>query len=197
MRTELVTPPTQQPVSLTEMKSHMRVTHTADDSYILGLIPVATEYVEDQTSNRFIEQTWKYYIDRFPSGDVIQLPFGEAQSITHLKYTDADDDQTTMSTDDYITDVVSIPSRIILAYGGIWPTDTLSPSNPIEIQFVAGYTTVPTKIKHAIKIYCAHLYENREPVIVGVTGRSSIVTVPMGFDTLISDYRMLRRNDVS
>jgi len=61
------------------------------------------------------------------------------QSVTSVKYTDSDGDQSTLSTDDYIVDNDSEPGRIVLGYGTVWPTATLYPSNPIEIQFLCGY----------------------------------------------------------
>ena len=49
-----------------------------------------------------------------------------------------------------------------------WPFVTLYPSNPITIRFVCGWTMaalVPYKIKAAIKMVAADLYEHREAFI--------------------------------
>ena len=197
MKIDIVTEPTTTPVSLLEAKEHLRVNHNLDDRYIYDLLPAATEYVEDYTSNKYMEQTWRVYFDSFPACGEIVLPFGKVKSVTSVKYTGADNTENTLSTDDYLVDTVSSPGRVVLAYNTTWPTDTLSPSNPVEVEFMTGYTTVPYKIKQAIKLYTAHLYENREPVIVGTTGRSSIVTVPMSIERLMADYVMLRFNSVS
>jgi uncharacterized phiE125 gp8 family phage protein len=70
-----------------------------------------------------------------------------------------------MSTDDYIVDTNSEPGRIVLPYDGSWPSDTLYPVNPINIEYVAGYgtsTNVPKTIKQAMKLIVGDLYENRE-----------------------------------
>ncbi|MFH2075423.1 MAG: phage head-tail connector protein, partial [Pseudomonadota bacterium] len=67
------------------------------------------------------------------------LPFGALQSVTHVKYTDTDGTQTTRSTDEYNVDTDSDPGRIQLDYGYSWPSASLHPKNPIEVQFVCGY----------------------------------------------------------
>jgi hypothetical protein len=62
--------------------------------------------------------------------------------------------------------------RVVLPYGGSWPSVTLFPSNPIIIRFTCGWTTatlVPYKIKAAIKMIAAKLYESRGEDILGQT----------------------------
>lgn len=45
--------------------------------------------------------------------------------------------------------------------------------------------TVPAGLKHALKLYTGHLYENRETVNIG----NIVSEIPMGFFDLISPYR--------
>lgn len=138
MKTSLVTSPAILPVSRAEAKEHLNITHSNDDRLIDRIIGAATAWAEQYLFRKLITQTWKYYLDAWP--DEIFLPFGDLQSVTHIKYTDTDELQTTLSTDYYDVDTVSIPGRIRLAYGQSWPSTALYPTNPIEIQFVTGYT---------------------------------------------------------
>src|SRR5579859_631916 len=62
----VVTPPATEPVTLDEAKLHLRVTDTADDTYIGGLITVAREYLEKIENRAFITQTLRMQIDSFP-----------------------------------------------------------------------------------------------------------------------------------
>lgn len=141
MKTVLETAPSLYPVTLAQAKSHMNIesTFTADDTYIRALIATATDKAEQFLRRRLISQTWKVYLDDWPDRDYFYLPYGALQSVTHIKYKDTDAVQTTWGTDEYIVDTESATGRIVLAYGYTWPTTTLYPSNPIEIQFTCGY----------------------------------------------------------
>lgn len=141
MKAENFILPTSYPITYAEAKKQCEIddTDTAHDTYVKSLIMAATSKAEQYLHRRLITQTWKYYIDEWPSCDYIELPFGRLQSVTSLKYTDSDGDVTTVSTDDYSVDTTSEPGRIVLKYDEVWPTVTLSPDNPIEVIFVCGY----------------------------------------------------------
>jgi len=160
-----------EPVTRTEAKAHLRVDHTNDDSYIDGLITSARKRAEQFLHRKLLEHTLTGYLDEWPSGDSIILPFGNLQSVSTVKYTDTDGDQSTFDSGDYIEATETEPGQVILAYGESWPSVTLYPSNPIEIIFVAGYgaaaSDVPEPIRHAIKLIIGDMYENREDIIIG------------------------------
>jgi uncharacterized phiE125 gp8 family phage protein len=124
---------------LDEAKKHCRIYHSEDDAYVQGVIAAAVEKAESYLRRKLITQTWKVYLDDWPGSGFISLPFGQLQSVTHVKYTDSDGDQSTFSSDYYGTDTDSEPGRVVLNYGESWPTAVLATKNPIEIQFVCGY----------------------------------------------------------
>ena len=171
MQAIVQTGPAVEPISTAQAKTHLRITHSDDDTYIDTLIATAREYCERFTWRKLISQTWKMFLTDWPDGDVIQIPFGELQSVTHLKYKDTDGDQTTWGAANYIVDTDSALGRIVLAYSITWPTTELYPSNPIEIQFVCGYgdagSDLPAPLIQAMKILIADYYENRENSVVG------------------------------
>ena len=154
--------PFVEPITLDEIKDHLRIQHNNHDSQLIGLITASREWVESYTNRALVEQTWKCYLQGWPSGDEFELPFPPLQSVTSIKYTDSDDDETEWDSDEYEVDTDSEPGRIILAYGESWPSTTLHPKNPIEIEFVAGYNSdgspadyrvnIPEAIKNAIKL---------------------------------------------
>lgn len=140
MRVTLVTGPVYFPITLDEAKDHLNVDHANDDPVIQAMIAVATNQVEQFTRRRLITQTWKYFLDDWPNVDHFYIPFGQLNSVTHVKYTDSDGDQSTWdSSTEYLVDTDSDPGRVVLAYSKTYPGDTLYPSLPIEIQFVCGY----------------------------------------------------------
>jgi uncharacterized phiE125 gp8 family phage protein len=190
--TTLKTAATGEPVSTADLKTHMRIDHSNDDTYIASLEKVAREHIEQLTSRKLITQTWYAYYHDFPENDEMCLPFGSLQSVTAVKYTDEDGDVTTWSSDEYIVQTDSTIGKIVLAWGYSWPSDSLYPSLPIEVEFVCGYCDsdadpflVPQNIIHAIKILVAELYENRENTIVGMS-KAPLRLV----ESLIANYRI-------
>lgn len=191
MKTKLITAPSAEPVLLADAKLHLRIetAYTADDTYITALLTAAREYVEAITNRKLITQTWKAYLADWPDGDAIQLPFGKLQSVTSVVYIDSDGTSNTFSTDDYTVESDTEPGRVVLNYMESWPSATLRPSNPIQIQYICGYglsgSTVPAPILQAIKLMISDMYEQREPFIVG---RS--YTPTRAVDALLSPYRL-------
>lgn len=185
--------PAAYPVLLTDaiLQAHLRtsaVSGEADYTLLGQLIKVATNRAEKYTRRRFITQTWKAYLDRWPAGDSIYLPFGKLQSVTHVKYTDTDGTVATWSADEWNTDIKQEPGRVVLEYAYSWPSASLHPQNPIEVQFVCGYglagTSIPESILHAICIAVADLYENRQDINFTNLQMNKINTV----EALLSPY---------
>lgn len=148
---------------------------TAEDDLLTAIIQAARENVEDITRRQLLTATWYYYLDEFPEADFIKIPFGNLQSAgLVISYKDSDGTVTTMTlTTDYLIETNGEGiGRIVLPYGGSWPSATLYPSNPITIEFVCGWTTaasIPSKIRTAVKLLCADLYKNRGELITGST----------------------------
>jgi len=179
LKTTLVTGPSYYPVSLSQAKNHLRVDHTDDDDYIRGLIVSATDDLERILLRRLVTQTWKFYRDKWPAGDNLSLPYGELQSVTHVKYTDSDGTQSTMSAAEYIVDTDSDPGRVVLDYGETWPGDTLYPSNPIEVQYVCGYgDNAPITITAA---------SNASPIVLTASGHGIVTSDPVFVDGVLGN----------
>ncbi len=148
----------------------------AEDTLIEGLITAAREVCEAHTNRAFVTQTWTLYLADWPNTDCIRLPKGNLQSVESFTYTDSAGTVNTLTEDtDYLVDTYSEPGRLLLPYGGTWPSTTLSPSNPIAIEFVCGYgdvaSNVPKSIKQAILLLVGHWYEHREAVLTGATSK--------------------------
>ena len=175
MKFTIKTAPVKYPVSLKEAKEHLRleIGQTEDDDYISSLIAAATDKAEQFLHRRLITQTWYYYLEKWPVGDTIIMPFGKLISVTSIKYKDEDGVESTWATSEYIVDIKTDPGEIVLGYGESFPTTTLYPSNAITIEFVCGYGTsgsdVPPMIRSAMLLIIEDLYENRGTEIIGVS----------------------------
>lgn len=200
--TRLVTAPAVEPISSTEAKTHLRVTHAEHDTYINSLITAARAYVELICNRALVTQTQKAFFPGFPCGPIL-LPFGKLQSVSTFQWTDADGTVSTWtpSGSDLLSgstvmahvDIDREPGAITLAYGQSWPSATLKTVNPIEIQFVCGYglaAAVPLPIKQAMLLLIGHWYRNAEAVVVSDRASVESRTLPFGVDSLIVNYRL-------
>jgi uncharacterized phiE125 gp8 family phage protein len=184
VRITSVTPPSVEPITLNDVKMHLRRTDRREDDYFTEMIKVARQYCEHKTRRAFITQTWNLILDKFPMNadpvsdlgtelyrnSQIRIPVPPLQSVTHVKYYDTGGTQQTRDSGKYVVDTDSQPGRVYPAHGQVWP-ETRNIENAVEIQFVAGYgdagSDVPEALRHAIKLVVSHWCMNREPVIIG------------------------------
>ena len=141
----LVKPPVMEPVSLADMKLHLRVDIDDDNALITSLITAAREFAEDYQSRQFIAATWDLLLDAFPPGGrPIVIPCPPLMSIASVGYVDTDGEEKTLTEDeDFEVDADTDPGRIRPVYGETWPS-VRDQMNAVRIRFVTGYATVVT-----------------------------------------------------
>lgn len=180
MRQTLVTPPAAEPVALSEAKSQCRVTSTAEDAYIAGLIEAARQHVEKQTGRIIAEQTWRLTLGKF--ANEITLPQSPLIAVNEVTYLDVAGASQTLSASVYTVDTTSTPGRIVLASDQDWP-EVFESVNAVQIEYRAGYSTAPAALKHAILLLVGHWFAHREAV--GETTKE----LPLAVDALLKNYR--------
>ena len=163
MKLKVITPPTSEPVTLEEVKSHLRVISDDDNTLITSLIKQAREYCESYQNRKYVTQTIEGYLDKFPSGSIEFDNCSPVKSITSVKYTDYEGVELTVDSLNYSLDDVSYINKIDLAYGKSWPSDALKPTNGVKVTFVAGYEVVPETVKWAMLIHIQLLYDEYKP----------------------------------
>lgn len=174
---KLITAPTSEPVSVTELKSQLRITSSSQDTMLGVLIKAARQWAEDFLRYQIMTATWELYLDEFPDSDqCIYIQKSPVTSITFLKYYNTSGVLTTLTENtDFIVDYVNRPARIYEAYDKTWP-DTRDIKNAVIVKFVSGYDTtsqdpninaVPEQIKQAILLRAASLYENPAEEVSG------------------------------
>jgi uncharacterized phiE125 gp8 family phage protein len=162
---QVVTPPTEEPVSLTTAKLHLRVDGSTDDALIGAYIVAAREKAEGLARRAFVTQTLRATLDAWPVERTISLPRPPLQSVSSIKYIDANGAEQTLGAGDYVIDTGSEPGRLSFKSSFAWPGSSLKEIGAIGITFVAGYgaaAAVPELYKQAILLILAFWYENRE-----------------------------------
>lgn len=181
--------PTEEPVTLADMKVHLRVTHDDDDAYIEALIGAARAVCEQKSGLCLITQTIDIVADEWPDDDDQTLPVHPIQSVTWLKYYDSANVQQTLSASVYHVTTYGPAARIALAYGQVWPVHYCRP-DAVTLRVVAGYgasgDAVPLAIRQWIMLHAAALYEQREAVI---DSQSAVQVSPL-LDGLLDRYRV-------
>ena len=167
----LITAPTEEPVSIDELKDHCAETDAAFDLYIYELGVAARTYIETTLWRALCTQTWDQYFDRLDSPMRLRNPpLAATDPITHVKYTDAAGDQQTVATTVYEAGDVDGVGIVRLKYNQSWPSGARGHADDVVVRFIAGYgaaTAVPGPIRHAIKLLVGDLYAHRENTITG------------------------------
>ncbi len=197
MALKQVTAPATEPLALADVKAHLKVDNTADDSYITALIVAARQYVETYLGRSLISQTWRYTLDAFPcegfslhwnyiEGQAVQLPRPPLVSVTSITYLDYSNVVQTLSPSVYQVDTDSEPGRVIPTWGHFFPL-TLPALNAVSITYAAGYgdsTTIPQGIKQAMYLIIGNWYEHRESV-----SDKAMTKVPMAAEHLLWSFK--------
>ncbi len=150
-----------EPISQSELKTHLRVDHTDEDTYITGIITAARQVAENYCERSFITQTWKLYGSEWPS--IIEIPRGKTIAVTSIKYSATTLLDTTISSGDYNVSSETDIARI--KPDDEWPDTEDDFVNSWEVEYTAGYGaagTVPDAIKQAIYIIASDMYEARK-----------------------------------
>lgn len=190
IRTATVNAPATLPVYLEQAKTHLAIplTETEHDEFILALIGAATEVCEQITNRKFITQTLDLFLTDFPASNVIELPYGTLQGVTHIKYIDEALGEQTFTSAGYQVDGAGIVGLVMLKEDYDWPEVADELLRAVTIRFTCGYgaaEAVPKAIKQAILCYVGTLYANRESVSMG-----TINEIPDTVNLLLASYRI-------
>lgn len=177
---QLVTAPSQEPVSLLEAKNHLRVDGSQDDALIQLCISAARQLFEKFCEISIAPQSLRLCLDAFP--DTLFLPFGPVTEVTEIEYTDTASSNQTVS--DWAEDLVSNPARITPQAGAVWPA-TAASLNSVRVTYTAGWapSAVPKLLKSGILFYIGHLFENREAVVSG-----SLTETPLAVQSIMQQF---------
>lgn len=156
----------QLPVTLEQVKAHLRITQDAEDELLNLYLIAAVDWCEEVTHRAINQRSYLVVDDDFPSGDW-RLPLGYIDSITSVQYIDsAGATQTwTASPEEWQLDNASdSAARLSPKPNFSWPDVGEYPS-AARVTLVAGWSVdnVPTSIAMAVLKRIGQLYESRAP----------------------------------
>lgn len=150
-----ITPPAVEPLSLSEVKTFLRIDGSDEDSILATLISTARIIAEELTGKALITQSWKLAYDH-TLPPCVMLPNRPVQSITSVVSVSDIEASTTISSGTYYLNA----SRDTLMF------ESIPSGRRIEISYVSGYgnaaTDVPADIRQAMLVHVATLYEHRD-----------------------------------
>lgn len=159
MKTVIITPPADEPVTLSEAKAQLRIedAFTLDDDYINALISAARERCESYCNQFFTVQNISLQFDLAPSGS-IYIPY-VGLTITSVTYIDTDNVTQTLAPSDYFFNPVTQQLEFINVFSG----------SSVSVQATTSAPASIYGVQTAIKMILTDLYELRTETAVGVS----------------------------
>lgn len=152
-------------VSLDDIKTYLRVTHTQDDGVLQAALDGAYQALEKYLGRTLMQTTYTMLLASNEVSNDIYLPNPPHLSVTSVSIADEDDNWSVVSTDNYTT--IGDNPMVVSARDDGWVDSSGNvydnKQQALKIVFVAGYgdteDELPHAIREAIKMYVRGLYD--------------------------------------
>lgn len=183
-------------VSVADMKKHLRVLHTKEDTLIEDFIKSAVADIggfEGGLNRSVVHSRMRRYLPCFPESGVIKLPYPPTIAVESITYNDGSGDspQPSFSSANYIVTNQQYIAEIHLLDGADWPT-TIKHPRAVTVTYTAGYAAgaAPDHLKQLVKITAAHWFENREASLVSSRVTAVSHAIQFGVQHLVDKLRV-------
>ncbi len=183
-------PPTSEPVTVSEVRQHLRIDTVEDVELLTSFIVAARVELEELTRRQFLTATWELSCDGFPRE--FRLPRVPTQSVESIEYIDVSGTLQILDASVYQVDLISEPARIREAPGQSWPSVEHTRLNSVIVTYKAGAPTVsqvPAVLKLAMRMMIGDLYEHREGML-DIAGPLKSIVQNTTLDRLIGLYKV-------
>lgn len=181
MTLTVLTPPDEEPVSLSKAKSYLRIGHDGEDELVTSLIAGARAALETQTGLCLVRRTLRWSFAVWPRDLVprsgVRLRVGPVSELVSVRSRAVE-----METD-LTSRVVLDGQRLCLRQGSWLPV--MEAGARVEVDFVAGFggaADVPEDLSLALLVMVDGAYRRG----------SNDVVVPDAAETLIASRREVR-----
>lgn len=180
-------PPQQEPLTLAEVKTFLRVDHDVDDPDILAMIRAAREQAELFQGREVARKRLEMILDSWPRRGPIMTPAPLVQ-VEDIRYRITDGSWITLPSAEYLVAEDAEPGEIHPRSG--WPADALWPAGAVSVRMVCGWLPdeVPEHIRQGMKLLITSWYENR----TGYRFGTILSEIPLGITALLSAGRLVR-----
>lgn len=190
MATVLTRAPAVEPLTLADVKAHLRIDTSDEDGLLQTLILTSRMHIEVALGLALITQAWSCYFDRWPqalgsppgvaglrdahfapnAAPALTLPLFPIASVDAIRIYADDGSFAALPVSDFTLDLASRPARIARRVGAAAPQPARR-MNGIEFAVTAGFgatpADVPAPIRQALLLLVAHWYEHRDPIEIG------------------------------
>jgi len=173
-----ITPPATEPVTVDELKSHLRLNDDSEDDLLSAFITTARIMFEEATGRAVVSTEYRQHVPILAAP--VYLMKYPVISVDSVKYYDQDGTLQTANSSTYHADTISIPATIRF---DSYPTTSSTISPVAYVEFTAGWATVPEPVKLAIKLLAGHYYQNREAYT-----ETDLDELPKGFRAVCDLY---------
>ena len=174
-----------EPISVEELRQHLRIEDNDEDSYLLMLIGSARALAENYIDGIIADREYLLTLDGFSSSITLPLRPVDPDSITITYFDEAGDSQT-IAEYEYKSD--SFKTIVFPAYNESWPI-TEAGFNKVTITLTAGLAgaegSMPLDVKHALLMIAGTLYDQREDH----TAQVRLHDVPTSSQMLLDGYK--------
>lgn len=188
--------PTVLPVSVSEVKEHLRVTHSDEDAVIGRYLRAEVERAEEYTGLGLLQQTWQQTFPAFTNPMLLYrrplLAVGSPLAAVQVTFLDGTGALMTLANSVYtVTGLGSALAygAVRLGYGQSWPA-VYGVQEAVIITYTVGFGTtadaVPETIREAIRVMVTDRFENR-----GSLREGSFDELPFGAEAMLRPWRPL------
>jgi uncharacterized phiE125 gp8 family phage protein len=179
-----LTPPLVEPLTLFEMRAHLRLDTQDEDDLLVLLSTVAREHLERETGLVLAARDFRLCLDDWPEGGIVTMARGPVRAVTSVIVYDGEGVPQSVDLDGHLLDGEARPARL-------WLRAVPEPGramNGIEVEFSAGFgesgADVPQTLKRAMLLHVAAMFAVRG--VVAPDAQPAVM--PPGYDRLIAPF---------
>lgn len=181
MKISVIKAPLKLPVSVAEVKKHLRIEISDDDAEVeqkIKAVISALDPPDGRLGRAMITQTLRFSIPGHPAniirtpypstremamlprlsfwafrGGVLRLPYPPVQSIVAVRYIDLNDEEKTIPPSAYYLRNDQEPAYLVLKSTAEWPSDfSWYDPYPFHVDFVCGWGDGPENVPEMVRL---------------------------------------------
>jgi uncharacterized phiE125 gp8 family phage protein len=168
--------PSELPVTVDEVKAHLRIVSDDEDDYLTSLIQAATAMIDGPHGIGVVmmPQTYEMSLSKLWAG--FTIPLYPVRTVELIQWEDTNGN--VQSSTDFRYNKRTNPCYV---YHDIRAN---AREGSVVVTFTAGFTNLPADLRHAVLMIVGHFYANAE-----ATSEKKLETVPMAVETILARYR--------